>query len=204
MWAATAFPALARLEVVASSGFPPFVFSANADDATLLVPRPDRVLRHERASAVLDVVAGIPLNGTDLEGVLTGCPRIGGVYRAFQFGDTWLKFFIDDDDEVFLRRDHPGGPWHLVVMIRRAPGQALRWRAEFRDRRDGLPRTIRLTSLRWNGQPSGAFDLRLSLRHLEINPLIGPEELAVSVPGSAHPITLDELRRSFSLESARR
>jgi hypothetical protein len=202
--AATAFPALARLEVVASPRPPLFTFTARGDDATLLVPRDNRVAQHERASAVLDAVAGLPLNGVDLEGLLTGCPRISGTYRAFQFGDTWLKFFVGEDDEVYLQRNDPGGPWHLMVMIRRVSGQSLRWRAEFRDRRDGVPRTIRLTSLDWNGQSSDAFDIRLSLRRLEINPLLGPEEFAVPVPRSAQPITLDELRRSDPLGLARR
>jgi hypothetical protein len=204
MWAATAFPALARIEVGASSGPPHFIFTARGDDATLLLPRDNRVVEHERASLVLEALAGTPLNGLDLEGLLTGCPRISGSYQAFQFGDTWLKFFIGENDEVYLRRNDPSGPWHLVVMIRRVPGQALRWRAEFRDRRDGVPRTIRVTSLDWNGQPSEAFDLWLSLRRLEINPLIGPEEFAVPVPRSAQPITLDELRRSSPLALARR
>jgi hypothetical protein len=204
IWAATAFPALARLELVGSSRPPLFIFTARSDDATLLAPRDNRVLQHERASVVLEAVTGIPLNGVDIEGLLTGCPRINGTYRAFQFGDTWLKFFIGDNDEVYLRRNDPSGPWHLVVMIRRVPGQALRWRAEFLDRRDGVPRSIRLTSLDLIGQPSDAFDIQLSLRQVEINPLLGPEEFAVPVPQSAQPLTLDELRRSGPLGTARR
>ena len=204
MWSAVAFPALARLEVVASSRPPLFIFTARGDDAMLLVPRDNRVVQHERASVVLEAMAGTPLNGVDLEGLLTGCPRISGTYRAFQFGNTWLKFFIGENDEVYLRRNDASGPWHLVVMIRRVPGQSIRWRAEFRNRRDGVPRTIRLTSLDWNGQPSDAFDVRLSLRRLQINPLLGPEEFAVPVSLSAQPITLDELRRSGLLGSARR
>jgi hypothetical protein len=204
LWAATAFPALARLEVVAPSRQPAFIFTTRGDDATLLVPRDNRVVQHERASVVLEAVAGIPLNGVDIEGLLTGCPRISGTYRAFQFGDTWLKFFIGENDEVYLQRTDPSGPWHLVVMIHRVPGQALRWRAEFRDRRDGVPRSIRLTSMDLIGQPSDAFDIRLSLRQLEINPLLGPAEFAVPVPQSAQPLTLDELRRSGPLGTAHR
>jgi hypothetical protein len=67
------------------------MFTARGDDATLLVPRDNRVVQHERASVVLEAVAGMPLSGVDLEGLLTGCPRISGTYRAFQFGDTWMK-----------------------------------------------------------------------------------------------------------------
>jgi hypothetical protein len=198
MWAGTAFPALARLEAIGSSTPPLFVFTASGNVATLLLPRDNRVVRDERARAVLEAIAGIPLDAADLEGVLTGCPRISGEIEALAFGDTSLKVVIGDyKDELHLRRDHSRAPWRLVVMVRRVPDRALRWRAEFHDRVNGVPRTIRLTSLEWNGQPAQSFDVQLTLRRLQINPSLGPETFEGAGPRAGQqPLTLDELQRS--------
>ena len=68
-----AAPASARLEAVAPFGPPIFILAANDDDATLLLPRDERVLEHGRSAEVLDAVAGVPLGAADLRAVLTGC-----------------------------------------------------------------------------------------------------------------------------------
>ena len=59
--AGLAAPASARLEAVAPFGPPLFIFVATDDDATLLLPRDDRVLEHGRPDEVLEAVAGVPL-----------------------------------------------------------------------------------------------------------------------------------------------
>ena len=51
---------------MAPFGPPIFIFVATSDDATLLLPRDDRVLEHGRSDAVLDAVAGVPLSAADL------------------------------------------------------------------------------------------------------------------------------------------
>ena len=68
-----ASPALARLEAVAPFGPPLFIFAADQDEATLLLPRDDRVLEHGRPEAVLEAVTGAPLGAADLRALLTGC-----------------------------------------------------------------------------------------------------------------------------------
>ena len=55
------------------SAQPLFFFVATGDDATLLLPRDDRVLEHGRPDAVLEAVAGVPLGAADLATTLTGC-----------------------------------------------------------------------------------------------------------------------------------
>ena len=75
--AGVAAPASARLEAMAPFGPPLFIFVANNDDATLLLPRDDRVLEHGRPDAVLEAVAGVPLDAADLHATLTGCAPAG-------------------------------------------------------------------------------------------------------------------------------
>ena len=52
-------PAAAYLEAPAPFGAPLFVFSADADDATLLLPRDQRVLEHGRSSEVFEAITGV-------------------------------------------------------------------------------------------------------------------------------------------------
>ena len=65
-------PASARIEAVAPFGAPLFIFVARANDATLLLPRDDRVLQHGRPDEVLEAVAGVPLDPIELRSTLTG------------------------------------------------------------------------------------------------------------------------------------
>src|SRR5439155_5584581 len=77
MTAGLAPPASARLEAAAPFGGPIFIFAAVNDDATLLLPRDDRVLEHGRSEAVLEAVAGVPLDAAELREALTGCAPMG-------------------------------------------------------------------------------------------------------------------------------
>ena len=56
---------------------PVFIFAAVDDDATLLLPRDQRVLEHGRPADVLEAVAGVPLDAGRLRATLTGCVADG-------------------------------------------------------------------------------------------------------------------------------
>lgn len=197
--AGIAAPASARLEAVAPFGAPLFIFVASGNDATLLLPREDRALEHGPPSAVLEAVAGVPLDASDLDSLLTGChpSTKGGVAR--QFGDTWQAIAIGGD-ELYLHRDSAAAPWDLAVTVRRSAPSGGRWRAEFRDRQDGVPRAIRVTSLDENGRTGAAFDVQLAMSQVEVNVPLGPEVFVVQISQSADPITIEELKgsRAFS------
>src|SRR4029453_7965303 len=53
-----AAPSSARIEAVAPFGAPVFIFVATGDDATLLLPRDERIPEHGRPGDVLAAVAG--------------------------------------------------------------------------------------------------------------------------------------------------
>jgi hypothetical protein len=184
MIAGVARPASARIEAAAPFGAPFFIFVARGEDATLLLPRDDRVLQHGKPEAVLEAVAGVPLDPTELRAALTGCAQAPDVSEAQAIGDDW-RVVPDGPAKIYLHRQSSTTPWHIVATVR--PD----WRAEYRDYQNDLPRTIRLTSA-----PEKRFDLRLALSQVDINTELGADAFTVQIPRSAQPIALDELRHA--------
>jgi hypothetical protein len=196
--AGIAAPASARLEAVAPFGPPLFILVATGTDATLLLPRDDRVLRRGRPGEVLDAVAGVPLDASDLREMMTGCAA-GGATESAQaraFGADWRVVPTSHDGELYLRREQARAPWRLIAVTARTE-DGRRWRADYLDFQDNLPRTIRLTS---GGE--SAFDLRLALSQVETNVALDADVFRVRIPASAVPITLEELRRAGPLGGA--
>ena len=76
-------PASMRLEGVAPFGPPAFILVARGGDATLLLPRDERVVRGASPEDVLGALTGVALAPADLLAVLTGCvvPRSGAARR---------------------------------------------------------------------------------------------------------------------------
>jgi hypothetical protein len=170
-----------------------FILVATGDDATLLLPHDGRVLEHGRPDAVLEAIAGIPLNAADLRAALVGCPAMPDAAAAKQLDTDW-RVVPDGSNEIYLNRvpqsASPRVPtWRVVVIVFHAPQNE--WRAEYRDFENGLPRTVRFVST-----GSGRFDLRLALSQVDVNTQLGPEVFRVQVPRDADPITLDELKRA--------
>jgi hypothetical protein len=162
---------------------------ATAANATLYVPRDQHVARG-RPDALLEAVAGVPLDASDLRSVVTGCAGMPNVSAVQAIGDEW-RVTGDGNDEIYLRRDRQAAAWHLVTTLRRGSDG---WRADYSNFDRGLPRTIRLVST-----PGGRFDLQLDLSQVELNVPLGPEVFQLQVPASAEAISVDELRRSGPL-----
>ena len=188
--AGVAAPASARLEAVAPFGPPIFILVATNDDATLLLPREERVLQHGRPADVLDAVAGVPLNAGDLHAVLTGCAPAVSQPEGRELGADWRVITDAAGDALYLHRAGGAQPWQLVAVIRRA------WRVEYRDQLNGLPRTMRITSVTRTGGAGASFDLTLVLTQVETNVPLDADVFRVQIPQTAQPITLDELRHA--------
>ncbi len=188
-----AAPASARVEAVAPFGAPLFIFTAVGRDATLLLPRDDRVLERGRPADVLAAVAGVPLSAEELRFTVTGCWSDNTIRRAQQFGANWREIDASADVTLYLRRDKDQDPWRLVAVRHSAPGAGA-WTAEYRDFPSDLPATVRIVSD--DRSSSASYDLRLSLTQVETNVPLGPEVFRVEVPASARPITIEELRHA--------
>ena len=196
MLAGIAAPASVRLEALAPFGPPVFFFVANDDDATLLLPRDDRVLEHGRPDAVLDAVAGVPLGAADLYATLTGCAPMLPLASGRDLGADWRVVRLAAGDagyDLYLHREGAAQPWRLVATTREGPAQS-GWRAEYRDFQNDLPRSIRIAALGADQTGKPAFDLTLALSQLEANVPLDADVFRVDIPQSADPITLDELR----------
>jgi hypothetical protein len=185
-----------RLEAVAPAGQPVFFLTNGIGrvqpDATLLLPRDNRVLERGRFAAVLEAVTGIPIDASLLFSMLTGCVPSDEA-RGNALGDDWRRVAAGVFDDVYLHREKDGS-WRLVAMLFGPHVAAPGWRAEYGNFKDGLPRSIRLVSA-----PPGAFDLQMALSQVELNPSLGDEVFRIQIPASATPIGLDELKRSGPL-----
>ncbi len=187
-------PETAYLEAPAPFGAPVFIFAANGDDATLLLPRDKRVLEHGRSADVFEAITGVPLSPSELRTTLTGCAEGPPVARAQRFGDDWR--FIPGSapgmHDLYLRRERPNAPWRLTAVIRHGPTRT--WRVDYGEFVNDLPCAIRLTS-----SDVPLLDIRLALSQVEVNAQLDPSTLRVQIPAGTAPITIDELREAGPL-----
>jgi hypothetical protein len=191
--AGLAAPASVYLDAVAPFGASIFIYAAENAEATLLLPRDARVLRHGDPAAVLEAVTGVPLGAADLRLTLTGCLTATDGAGS-QFGEAW-RSVTSADREAWLHRSSSDALWRLVAVVHRPAGQP-GWRVDYSDFQNGMPRTVHLVSA--DGR---RFDLRLGLSQVETNMPLGPDVFDVKVPASAQPITIEELKRSGPMAS---
>jgi hypothetical protein len=182
-------PASMRLEGVAPFGPPAFILVARGENATLLLPRDQRVLRGAKPEDILGALAGVTLGPADLQAILTGC-----VVAAPQPTDGrrhangWASIDLVGGATIFLQ-PAAGGMWTLRGA--RRPG----WQIEYPAWSGGFPQTVRLQS----DQAAAMVDLTVGLSQIETNKDLEDAAFAVNVPRDAEPITVDELRESGPL-----
>jgi hypothetical protein len=192
----------ARLDAVGPTGDQLFNFAAQGNDATLLLPRQNRMLEHGHPEVVLEALIGVRLSPSALRTVLTGCApgpsfdlqgtsQVGNDWQAVPTGNAARE----EGNRVFLHRE-TRGPWRIVVATHRE-GRMDGWRAEYRDFQNGLPRSIRVVS-----NTRHRFDLRLSLAQVNVNVPLDTDTFRLRMPPSAEPITLGELLESRPLVDA--
>ena len=180
-------PASMRLEGVAPFGPPAFILVTRGQDATLLLPRDNGVLRGARAEEILGALTGVALAPADLQAVLTGCvepaPEMSAA-RLHQGG--WASITLQGSAVLYLRQRN--GAWQLVGARRDA------WEIEYPVWQGQLPQEVRLRST--GGAP---VDLTARISQLETNTDVEPSAFEVMVPAGAVSVTLDELRQSGPL-----
>ena len=176
------------LEGLAPFGKPAFVLSGRAGEATLWLPRDERVLRGSPPAAIVEALAGVALTPAELRAVVAGCGL--GVTVPVS-GRT----FNEDSAAV----EAPTGP----VYLRRIEG---RWRV-VAGVRDTLTDSVRRLCRRSRHHcATCAPRLRISrmrLSQVDINTPIDPRAFDVEIPASAQPLSLEELRRAGPLGEKR-
>ena len=182
-------PASMRLEGVAPFGPPAFILVARGENATLLLPRDERVLRGAKPEEILGALAGVTLGPADLQAILTGCvvpaPQPTNGRRH---ANGWASIDLSGGATIFLQ-PAAGGMWTLRGARRAG------WQIEYPAWSGGFPQTVRLVS----DQPALMVDLTVGLSQIETNKDLEDAAFTVNAARDAEPITLDELRESGPL-----
>ncbi len=180
-------PASMRLEGVAPFGPPAFILVARGDDATLLLPRDQRVVRGARPEEILGALTGVSLAPADLQAILTGCvtpaPR---PTAGRQHGKGWASIDLDGGATVFVQRQ--GQNWRLRAA-RRGP-----WQVEYTMATGPLPASVAL-----HADMPVRVDLTAAIDQTETNVDLESAAFTVAVPPDAKPLSIDTLRANGPL-----
>ena len=184
-------PASLRLEGVVL-GRTIFILVSKDDEATLLLPRDERVVRDAPPEAIVEALAGVSLTPAELRAAVAGCGLGAGTPSSGRmFTDEWAAVEVGSELTYLRRLD---GRWR-VGGATRGP-----LRIVYAGFVSGLPGTIHLRS----DSPTGpnakpVADITLRVSQLEINTTIDPRAFEVSVPPSALPLSVEELRKAGPL-----
>jgi outer membrane biogenesis lipoprotein LolB len=116
-------PASMRLEAVAPFGPAGFILVTRGEQAVLLLPRDERVVRGESAQAILGALTGVTLGPADLQAILTGCilpesKPVAGRMHA----NGWASIDLEGGATIYLRRI---GAWQITA------GRRNGWEVEY-------------------------------------------------------------------------
>ena len=175
------------LEGLAPFGKPAFVLSGRAGEATLWLPRDERVLRGSPPAAIVEALAGVALTPAELRAVVAGCglgvtvPVSG---RTFNEDSAAVEA---PTGPVYLRRIE--GRWRVVAGVRDT------LTIQYADFVAGRATTVYVRT--------AVADLTMRLSQVDINTPIDPRAFDVEIPASAQPLSLEELRRAGPLGEKR-
>jgi outer membrane biogenesis lipoprotein LolB len=180
-------PSSLRLEGVAPFGPPAFVLVARERDATLLLPRDQRVVRGAEPQAILGALTGVTLTPAELGAILTGCVTVAPRATAGRLhANGWASIDLDGGASVYLQRQQ--GTWS-VTAARRGD-----WQIEYAAWQGGFPRQVRLRS-----DTPAPVDVAAGISQLEVNVDLEASAFSVTVPPDMRPLSVDELRQSGPL-----
>jgi len=182
-----AAPADMVLEGLAPFGKPAFLLAARGEEATLVLPRDERVLKGEKPAAIVEALAGVALAPSELRSAVAGC----GLGSASPTGGR--RYGEDSaaadsaSGTVYLRR--VDGRWRVAGVVR--DGLTV----QYADFKAGRAATVFVRT--------AVSDLSLRLSQVEINTPLDPRAFELDVPKNAAPLTIEELRRAGPLGEVR-
>jgi len=180
-------PASMRLEAVAPFGPAGFILVTGGEQAQLLLPRDERVVRGESAEAILGALTGVTLGPADLQAILTGCilpesKPVAGRLHA----NGWASIDLEGGATMYLRRM---GAWQISA------GRRNGWEVDYSMWQGAFPQVIRLRSA---SEPANV-DMTATLAQIEVNTDLTPATFTVDIPAGTAPLSLDELRAAGPL-----
>jgi hypothetical protein len=179
-------PESVRLEGRAPFGRPVFILVSTGADALLYFARDDRVLRNAATAEIVEALVGLPLDGSELRALISGCGfEVGQPADGRRFAKGWVSVTAGGSTTYLQQID---GRWRVVAAAK--PPLTV----HYRDFTSGRAATIRLLA---DGATKADVTARLS--DLNINIPLDAGVFEVTVPAAAEPLTLDELRRAGPL-----
>lgn len=181
-------PSDIRLEGVAF-GRPVFFLVGRGNDATLLLPRDDRVVRNAPPEAIIEALTGVALTPAELRSAVAGC-GLGAAEPANGrlFSGDWAA--VDAGGAAtYLRK--VDGRWRVTAAVR-DPLTLV-----YADFASGLPSTLHVRT-------GTVADITLRVSQLEINTPIDARAFELEIPGDALPLSIEELRTAGPLGERKR
>ena len=182
-------PASMRLEGVAPFGPPAFILVARGGEATLLLPRDERVVRDAKPDEILGALTGVSLAPADLQAILTGCvvpaPRAAA---GRLHGNGWASIDLEGGATVYAARQGQG--WQLRAA-RRGP-----WQVSYTMGTSTVPASVSL-----HADMPVRVDLSAAIDQAETNVDLDAAAFTVNVPQAAKPLSVDTLRANGPLHA---
>ena len=180
-----------RLEGVTPFGPPAFILAAHDEQAILLLPRDNRVLRGERAEDILAALTGVGLAPADLQAVLTGCvSATPGATSGRVHGNGWASVDLPEGGVLYLERVN--SRWRTRAASRSG------WQIEYPAWQGAFPQTVRLRSV-GSTDPRVAVDITAAVSQVEANISLDAAAFTVNAPPDAGALTLAQLRENGPL-----
>ena len=175
------------LEGIAPFGKPVFVLVGRGAQATLWLPRDDRVVRGAPAEAIVEALAGVALTPTQLRAAVAGCGLgIVSPTAGRSYGDEWAAAEAPSGT-VYFRRVQ--GRWRLAAAVHNGIT------VQYGNFAGATPSVVYIRT--------STSDLALEVSQVDVNVPIDPRAFALEIPASAAPLTVEELRRAGPLGDKR-
>jgi hypothetical protein len=165
--------------------------------ARLWLPREQRYAETPDIRDVTGVALGLPLNGQELQSLLTTCPYFsGGGAEPYRVGPNTLFFWSDEHGtiihEIVLVRRAASSPWRLHSVSFSRKGWP-RWRAVFASEVGEIPKTFWISRLDWTGAATPDFDVRVTLDQVRVGAGITGDSLTVPQPSLGAPVNFSDI-----------
>lgn len=161
--------------------------AGRADQAVLLLPRDERVLRAPTRE-IVEALTGVRWGAVDLLNVLTGCvDEPEGEVRGVSYGDR-AAVELGRDTRAWLR--HRDGVWHLDAATR--DGLLV----EYRPGPGAFPSNVRVSSFAAAATPLAMTYL---VSQVQANIELDAGTFTLTVPQAFVPMSLDDLRAARPL-----
>jgi hypothetical protein len=175
-----------RLEGIGPFGQVGFILAVRGDEAVLLLPREQRVVRGARAEEILGRLTGVALAPADLLAILTGCVvPVPKSVSGRTHGNGWASIVLDGGATLYAAQ--VAGQWRLRAARRD------QWTIEYPASEGTFPAAVRLRSM------DPPVDLTATIREVETNQDVDAAAFRVDVPRDTIAITVDELRGAGAL-----